>query len=394
MSNQVDPHFAQAILANLVYWQQANLLQEPDHFNLENANLRRAIQYGLKLPATQITAATLLRQLFIQIEHQGYWHAWLPLLAEAAAVCQGEHLHLRCQLLNRYGQLLRLTRQLETAVTIHQQAESVATEVGDTVLLAETWFQLSKDYRQQRRYGEAEANGFKALTTVTPLPTTEKLQAAVLNTLGLIAYEQGQLTLAAKRLEESVALWRPLDDPTELARALNSLAMTWQAQGNFEAAIAAYQEAADKLISSHVELDQSKILLSLGTLYFQLDQFDQAEAAFRQADTVALRQSGDSYLRGIQAQNLGNVLLKQGRFAETIFHLRRGLAFWQEAGSPAIMLANTVGTLAEAMAAQKEERMALQLYDEALQLLAGEAQNAMANRLRAEFTAKREEIRD
>lgn len=388
MNSSPDPQFAQAIAANLAYWQQfVAAHQDRPSLNVEHGGLLRAVEFGLALPATRDAAAALMLASFQLVLHRGYWQAWLPLYAHASSHQQSP---VRCQLLNRYGQLLRLTGQLETAVAIHRQAETTARNLSDPLAIAEAHFNLSEDYRHLRQYETAEAYGTRAFQAMRSFPDTQERQAAILNNLGLVAWEVGQLPQAETRLTQAVAFWRQVTNPIELARSLNNLSLILQEQAKYEPALTALHEAAEQLLPTTSELDKSRVQLSLGALYFRLQQYDKAEASFKQADTPALQQSGDQRTRAMLAQNMGNALLKQKRYAQAEIHLRRGLNLWQELAYP-VSLANTMGTLAEALAAQKDETAARLLYDQALALLADE-EGARAGRLRAEFSENRQAL--
>lgn len=391
MSDLTDPQFLQAIATNLAYWQQfVAAHQDQPSLHIEHASLLRAIEFGLSLPATQEAAATLTLAAFPLVLHRGYWQTWLPIYAHAIANQRARPGDLLCRLLNRYGQLLRLTGQRETAVAIHQQAAATAQELSDPLALADAQFNLSEDYRHLRQYEMAEAYGAQALQTFRAAPNTAERQAPLLNNLGLVAWETGQLPLAETHLTAAVALWRQVANPTECARSLNNLAVVFQEQRKFDLALATFQEAAAQLVTTSSELDKCRVHISRGALHFHLEQYELAEAAFRQADTQALRQSGDQRTRAILAQNMGNVLLKQKRYAEAEYHLRRGLELWQGLAYP-VSLANTLGTLAEVLTAQQDTAAARLLYDQALTLL-NEEDGPRAGRLRAEFSEKRQTL--
>ncbi len=367
----VSHHFAQVVATNVAYWQNRvyNLTDAeiprlaPDH-----PNLLRAAEFGQVLPATQPAVAELILHAFPLIERCGHWELWLPLLDQAITASNDDALPRKGKLLNCRGLLLRRRPQFDQAIAAHEEARRIAIRLNAPQAVAEADFNLSETYRLRRDYAQAEAYGLAALDTFTHLPGVEKWLASTLNTLGLTARELGQLETSAQRLEQAVALWRQLEQPTELGRTLNNLANTLQAQKKYAAALTQFQAAADVLASTASELDKSKVLLSLGNLHYQLEQFDQAEDAIRQADSPALRQSGDSYLRAVFYLNLGSVVLKQQRPEEAEGYLRQSLIFWRQTEHKR-NLANACGTLAEALAAQGKGREARLYFDEAIGLL-------------------------
>ncbi len=390
----VSPHFTQVVATNVAYWRDrvhdltdARIrLVDPDH-----PNLLRAAEFGQALPATQPAVAELILHAFPLIERCGHWEAWLPLLDQAIAACGNDALPLKGKLLNCRGLLLRLCRHLDQAIAAHEEARRLAERQSDPQALAEACFNLSEDYRLRRDYAQAEAYGLAALAAFNRLPGVEKWQAAVLNTLGLVAREMGQHDTSVARLQQAVALWRQLQQATELGRSLNNLANTLQAQGEYAAALERFQEAAEALAGTASQLDQIIVLLSLGNLYFQLEQFEQAEAVFRQADSPTLWSLGNSYLRAVVTLNLGSVLLKQGRLTEAERHLRQSQIFWQQTGDN-LGLANASGTLAETLAAQKRTADARHYFNEAISLLTDHHHIAWADKLFHQFVAAKEKI--
>lgn len=390
----VSPHFTQVVATNVAYWRDRvhNLtdarirLVDPDH-----PNLLRAAEFGQALPATQPAVAELILHAFPLIERCGHWEAWLPLLDQAIAACGNDALPLKGKLLNCRGLLLRLCRHLDQAIAAHEEACRLAERQSDPQALAEACFNLSEDYRLRRDYAQAEAYGLAALAAFNRLPGVEKWQAAVLNTLGLVAREMGQHDTSVARLQQAVALWRQLQQATELGRSLNNLANTLQAQREYAAALERFQEAAEALAGTASQRDQIIVLLSLGNLYFQLEQFEQAEAVFRQADSPTLWSLGNSYLRAVVTLNLGSVLLKQGRLTEAERHLRQSQIFWQQTGDN-LGLANASGTLAETLAAQKRTADARHYFNEAISLLTGHRHIAWADKLFHQFVAAKEKI--
>lgn len=383
----VGARFREGIAANLTYWREVieRLTDAGTHtFIVEQANIILAVELGLGLPATQVKTAELLLLAYRFIERCGYWQRWLTVFEKATAVDLEQPPLLTVRLLNRQGQLSRLLQQTERAMALHQQAARIAQDAGDQQALAEVWFNLSIDYWQCRDYEQADAHGQKALHIFQTEPDSQRWQASMLNTLGLISLHRDRLAEARERLQQSIALWRQFDEPTELARVLNNLANTCLAQGNPEAAHHYYQEALEQLAATGSALDKAEVLINLGALYYNRAQYDKSEIVLRQADSPAVRRSGNLRLRALLAQNLGNTLLKLEQAAEAEKHLRQSLVLWQQVEDE-LMLANTVGTLAEALAAQGRVETAVVHFDNALQLLDKFPANRWAQSLKEEF---------
>ena len=392
--SQPSPHFFQGIIANLGYWQQQiSQFTEADmgYFQKEQANLLLAIELGLALPESQANASELLLSLFTFIERCGFWQKWLPLFEQTTAVTLPKHSVLHCKALNRLGQLYRLLHRLDEARAIHQKAETLAHECGDTQTIAEIYFNLSAGYRQQYDYAQAEFYGDKSLTVFKTLPYAEHGQAAALGMLGLIALDCNNLDEAEIRLRQALDIRLELGESTELARVYNGLAITLHRKKQFAAALYYFQQALNQLNITISERDKVEVYLSLGALHFDLKQYEKAEIIFRQAHVIVKKTYGNIFLQAVLAQSLGNSLLKQERLSEAESQLQHSYMLWQQLGDN-LNLANTLGTLGETLAKQADFDNAVDFYNKALLLLAEFPDNAWANKLHAEFLVEKETV--
>lgn len=390
--NQPSQHFIQGVMANIIFWQQQ--FNQPSKeiaelFKQEQDNVWTAVHLGVAVTAVQEDAASLLLQIFPEIERSGHWEKWLTLFEAFHGLTLSPE--SRVQLLNRQGQLLRKMRRLQHAIAIHQAAEQEAKTISNSQLTAETWFNLSADYRNQRDNELARQYALQALSIFAHSPEQDKWEAAVLNTLGLIELSCGNLDIAEERLRQSLKLWQLLKDPMEQARVLNGLALTLHRKQEFEAAFYFYQQAAVHLQETNSELDKVELDLNLGALYYDWGKFDQAEICFWRANAIAMRYPGHVYFQAMIANNLGNALRKQNQLDEAKTHLLRAKMLWGQLND-LLMEANTNGTLAGLFAQDGDVDKALQLYDQALTALAEFEDNAWARKLRAEFWQARQNI--
>lgn len=390
MTTVPSPHFVKGLEANLAYWLEL-VDQFPDRIKVEHPNLLLAIQFGLTLPETQMNSIRLMLKSLIMIENLGQWQTWAPILERILTNHVGHELPLRLKALNWLGRWLRLNRQLEKAIAVHQEAKTIAKQLDDKQGLAEVYLYLSEDYLRSHQYGLAERYGKLALDEFNGFNGNERFQAAALNTLGLVAFERGDLISAENKLRHAASMWQSLDRPTQVARTLKNLGFTLQRQKRLDEALQRYQEALDYLAETASELDKIEVQNNIGILYFEWKQFDKAEIVFKQAKAAIRLLSGSYQISGSLSQNLGSVLLKQKRFTEAETHLRRSIILWQQLDNN-LELANTLGSLGEAMAGQGQVDMARAYYDEALKLLANYPNNAWAKKLRSEFLTDRKAL--
>lgn len=387
--------FADAIVRNIACWHdQLAPFSEArvPALGLERPNILRAVQFGLGRPETRPLAAHLLYAAYLLVERGGQWDAWLALYKQCGSDDRLEDRPLRLQLFNRWGQLLRLGGRLTDALETHRQARQAAAAAELVLETAIADFNLGEDYRLLEQYEPARRHAEAAATVFRQLPGATRWLAAAVNTLGLVTCAQGDYAPAIARLEEAVAWWRELDVPTELGRTLNNLGLARQTAGQTEEARDSFEQAVAVLASTASELEKSRAWSNLGVLHFSQGRLGLAEQAFQAADTGALRQSGDFLLQAAVAQNRGNVLVRQGQGAAAESHLQRACLWWEMLGKNE-MLANSIGTLAEAYELEERWEEADALYTRALTLLAVIPDSAMARRLEVEFRAGQARLR-
>lgn len=396
MMQQPDPRFVQSLCAGLFHWQArtSHMDEQTIHeVDAERQNLYRIVQYGLVLPETWKDTVSLALQTFDLIERRGYWEEWGDVLQSLLSKCPEHELFLQCKLLNRLGQLQRLSRQLSQAIETHQQSYKIAQALGNLKTLAEIHHHLLEDYLANRQYAEAEYHGQTAWIMFVELKEVEqKWIAGTLKMLGVVAGDQGDLQTAEERLSQATTIWRALDNPTALARSLSDLANTLWAAGKYAQALNCFDEAATLLTPTINEFDKAMIHINRGTLYFRQENWGQAEAAFRQADSSYLRQSGHIYYQAVVANNLGNVLLKQTCLSEAESHLRNALRLWIQANDD-VSRGNTLGTLGELLTLRRQLTEAIACYDEAIAILTNYPHNAWARTLLTKFQEQSEKIK-
>ena len=389
----VSATFLQGLQANLGYWQRATaqLASAPlDQLGREQLSIIQAVRWGLRVPETRQTAVSLALQASYFAERTGHWQDWMPVLAAIAAYIDDPHQLF--QLYKRQGQLLRLNKQLDKALAIHQEAEALALQLNDQTMRAEVYINLSDDLRLCRQYKEAEQYGCRALELLKEGEGSSRLQSIVLLTLGLISHANHHLEEAEQRLRQAETVQRVLaDDPVHLARIFNVMAIVLQEQDKFEMASDYCRRALDALAPTASELDKSKTFHSLGTLYIRLEQYGKAEEAFRQADSEVLHRSGDLLTQAALAQNRGTALMKLKRFNEAHLYLRRSQKLWQQLGDQ-LWLANTLSTLADLFDEQGHWQSAVAYIDEAISLVALFPENERAQRWQAQYVTRRQEI--
>jgi tetratricopeptide (TPR) repeat protein len=107
----------------------------------------------------------------------------------------------------------------------------------------------------------------------------------------------------------------------------------------------------------------------LGTLYLNLNRLDEAQEAYKRANSPALRHTGNTYLMALAANNLGSAYLEMGRLEEAQRTLNHSILLWRRAGGR-LMLANTLGSMGETLLAMEHPGEAVPYLEETIAIAA------------------------
>jgi len=386
MTFDVRAHYERAVHANLHLWRQRLLAAAGpvDRWQMQKAAVWQAVADGLAFAATQEEAARLAVDTAVTIERWGVWAEWLSLLETAVALDLPPG--VKAHLLLVQGRSCFLNRSFDDALRLQEAALALAEAHQLTHLMALARFHLTNTYLGSKAYAQARQHGAAALRLLLPAPSATL--ASLFTTLGLLELETGDYAASEAQLQQALALWSGLSQPTQMARTCLNLGLLYQRQDRLEKARACYELAYAVLAPTASEVDKLKVLNGLGILHYSLKELPQAEVVFRQGMVAAQEMKGLFHLRGSLTHNLGNTLLALGRWEESRFYLEKSIRLWQQADDE-IEQANSVGTLAEWYEQREEWETAVACYDEALALLDAYPDHRWAQHLAAMFRTAR-----
>ena len=184
---------------------------------------------------------------------------------------------------------------------------------------------------------------------------------------GILAYDQGNYAEARHYAQESLALFRQLDDQPGIAQALNNLANVLcdeaaayaEADRLYQESLALYEQLGDAF-------GQAKCLINMGSTAQMRGEYDRARDLHEQG--VALcRASDNRSTLAIALTNLGQTLSKIGQYTEAERWLLESLDLKREFGSRRSMVfsLNLLGTVATRTGRYPQAK---DYYDEALMI--------------------------
>jgi tetratricopeptide (TPR) repeat protein len=277
--NDFLARFQRKITRNAAAWQAflAEHGDDPAVLDRELANLTKAAQQALLEPQAWDEGLALLGQTWPHVELRGQWQAWQALLAQGLEVSrQAGRAGIEALLLDQLGEVARLLGDNRGAQEHFQAALALYRDLADS------------------------AGAGRALSHLS----------------------QAQLALnhwnaAVQSCQQAVALLTGLDQPNEMAIAHNNWGIICAEQGQFEDALAHFEQAEASFRTAGNLRGQAKLILNRGDFYRRRQQWDVAESFFRQA--LALHEElGDRHGIAMLQMNLSILLYQRGEPAAAL----------------------------------------------------------------------------
>jgi predicted ATPase/DNA-binding winged helix-turn-helix (wHTH) protein len=198
------------------------------------------------------------------------------------------------------------------------------------------------------------------LLDAVPIDGPTRERARGLRAAALLAIAQGDSAAGERLLQESLALYREIDDPNGTARALDPLAYLAIQQGHYPEAEALAREAIDRARATG---DRVLLYSSLGNLAVALHQQGQLVAArelYEQALAVA-RELGTPFFLGRALGEIGRAECDEGRHDLALKHFAEGMTILHGLGNRPGVIESLEG-LAGVAAATAAPRRAARLW--------------------------------
>jgi tetratricopeptide (TPR) repeat protein len=238
------------------------------------------------------------------------------------------------------------------------------TTAADAELGAQLAAVLSHFWMQRGYLSEGRAWLKQTLARSSTLPAA--VRAAGLLGAGYLAFWQSDDQKALVFAEESLALYRELEDQWRIALLLFKLGEVVLALGHFERAETLFSEG----LALYQELGGTGgialTLDGLGRLAYVRGNYGQAKSLLE--ESLALRREvGDIAGIGFGLKTLGEVAQQQGNFESALAHYEQSLAMFRESGNKSgIMYAlHNLGVVAQH---QSDDEHAMTLFADALAL--------------------------
>jgi tetratricopeptide (TPR) repeat protein/CHAT domain-containing protein len=252
--------------------------------------------------------------------------------AEREALLAGEQ-----ELVNRelLGLLISQSYQAFTqpdyprALSILPGQRLVAEKLGERKELSQTWMNTGVIYFSQKLYQQALDAYQKGLAIEEELGRKSQ-QANFLTNIGLTQSALGNPQPAIEYLRRGLAIHEELNEKDHVAQTLENIGNVHYDQGDYALASECYQRSLKWIESPTANADR---LLKIAKIEYEQGN-DEAAIGFYAEAASKLELSRDKQGIGYAMHNIANIYYSQGDYAQALNYYRRCLAAEKEAGTP------------------------------------------------------------
>jgi predicted ATPase/transcriptional regulator with XRE-family HTH domain len=156
--------------------------------------------------------------------------------------------------------------------------------------------------------------------------------AHAMNYLGMVVTHQDEATQARSLHEESLALFQVMQDAWGVALALRNLGMVARVQGDAEGASALYEQSLRAFRDVRDKWGLIVVLNGLGEIGRSQGHYDRAAALYEESLALS-RQVRDKWLSAMILHNLAHVAQHQGVYEQASALIEESLRLWRDLGN-------------------------------------------------------------
>lgn len=275
----------------------------------------------------------MIHPLFSYFETRSLHHEGSAVMLELAELCPDDRQGNRCRarLSVRAAGMLISIQQFTAVPELLDFSLANAVAEGDLAEESYCYNALSKQAAVKKNSSSSKEMAEKALEIARRIGDKTE-QAHSLYNIGYALNNLGEITKAESILRECKDLCEEAKDWRRLARTLNIMADTLCYRGDFEQALIFYKQSTTIAVAMGNRYSESLSHNNIGTVYFSLQQYAQAEESYRKSLEIC-REIGDREGEGIALSNLGELYTDIKDYKNGREYTEQALDICQEIGS-------------------------------------------------------------
>lgn len=211
---------------------------------------------------------------------------------------------------------------------------AVAEEMMEGLTLSDKlilWEKSARIYAEHGRYSEA-AERLILLRDHYQRNANKVKEAETLFEIGRHYTKSSRLDLALTYLNESLQLYRALDDKSGLINCLNEIGVIHKDLKNYSEALPLYYEAYETARTNGLAKKLAITCVNIGVVLKNERKFDEALKYYRKAEEIYLIESDNGGLANIY-NNIGNIYRQQKKYSYAISNFEKAIEHRNRSGN-------------------------------------------------------------
>ncbi|MBO0860673.1 MAG: tetratricopeptide repeat protein [Chloracidobacterium sp.] len=205
----------------------------------------------------------------------------------------------------------------------------VAEKLGEKKTLSETWMNTGIIYFTQKRY-QLALDAYQEGLAIEEELGRKSQQANFLTSVGLAQSALGKPQQAIEYLKRGLAIHEELNEKSSVAETLENIGNVHSDQGDYAIASEFYRLSLKWIESPE---DYASRLIKIAKTEYDQGNDDAAIASYSEA-ARKLESTGNKSSVGYAMHNIANIYYSQGDYAQAMNYYRRCLAAEKESGTP------------------------------------------------------------
>lgn len=282
-----------------------------------------------------------------------------------AAMHRGETSSQKAHLLNTLGTLCFYQGEIEDALGLWRKALKIRQKLGQKKGISDLHNNIGAALNALGNHRGAKWHWNRCLKISLQLGDVERM-GGIYNNLGIQAFESGKLVECDRYYEKALDIFTRLGAPRDIASTVNNLGEIALRRADYMKAMEYWQRALE--IGSELADKESQIepMYQLGHLYLLLGEYQAAEGALIESETIANQINASSALGSIY-ELLARTSLYAGDISKAREYSQRSLKRLERCGDQ-LKLSRAWITQAEVAAACSDRDLMLSSLDQAKKL--------------------------
>ena len=228
---------------------------------------------------------------------------------------------------NRIGNYYELVTENDSALSAYKKALTLDSMLGNPYSIGRDYHQLASVKRKLGDYNQSVEFEIKSVEFFEKLSQSKKRDRALAsahNNLGNAYKRQREFQLALKHFKKGLEIREHLDEPKEISKSKNEIALLHQSLGMLKYALDIHQESLSYSLQSGYHAGIATSYRNIGDVYLSLFQFDTALKYYQKSLPLKKKLSDQADYFDL-IHHIGMLYQKKGEYDSAYVYFQKSL---------------------------------------------------------------------